>query len=37
MLRYATNSRCIIQVKPGSVQVTKISGLAIKNLEKIEC
>jgi error-prone DNA polymerase len=26
-----------IQVKPGTVQVTKISGLAIKNLEKIEC
>jgi hypothetical protein len=26
-----------IQVKPGTVQVTKINGLAIKNLEKIEC
>ena len=26
-----------IQVKPGTIQVTKINGLAIKNLEKIEC
>ena len=35
ILRYATGKG--IQVKLGTVQVTKISGLAIKNLEKIEC